>query len=259
MLDALLTIVIGFALGVLIGLTGVGGGALVAPALYVVLGMTYTTAVAMSLIYSVFTKIVGFFQHLRLGNIDWKLTFAYSAAAIPGAVIGARLLYEARASERAFAIAMAIILAVVALLILAEAGVAAVSHRKKPFDAARLDAPAIVTISILSFVVGILLGMTSVGSGSVIILSMIFLFQLPARVIVGSNIAIALVMVVPAGLTHVLVGGVDVRRLALLMVGSVLGTVIGSRGTTWLADRQLKLLIAVIVLVSAVATFVKAY
>jgi uncharacterized membrane protein YfcA len=66
-------------------------------------------------------------------------------------------------------------------------------------------------------------------------------------------------MVIPAGLTHVLVGGVDVRRLALLMAGSVLGTVIGSRGTTWLDDRPLKLLIAAIVLLSAIATFVKAY
>lgn len=259
MLDALLTIAIGFALGVLIGLTGVGGGALVAPALYVVLGMTYTTAVAMSLVYSVFTKIVGFFQHLRLGNIDWKLTFVYSAAAIPGAVIGARALYEARASERTFALGMALILAAVALLIFAEAGVAALSTWKKPFDVTRLGATAVVTISVLSFFVGILLGMTSVGSGSVIILSMIFLFRVPARVVVGSNIAIALVMVVPAGLTHVLVGGIDVRRVTLLMVGSVLGAVIGSRGTTWLKDRQLKLLIAAIVMVSAVATFLKAF
>src|SRR5688500_13262310 len=66
-LDIVVTVGIGFVLGFLIGLTGVGGGALVAPALYVILGMSYTGAVAMSLVYSFFTKIVGLVQHVRLG------------------------------------------------------------------------------------------------------------------------------------------------------------------------------------------------
>jgi hypothetical protein len=258
-LDILVTVLIGFVLGFLIGLTGVGGGALVAPALYVILGTTYTGAVAMSLVYSVFTKIVGFVQHLRLGNIDWRLTLVYSLAAIPGAVIGAHALHAARDVERAFAIGMAMLLVAVALLILAEASIATLSNRDKPFDASRLGPGAIVVISIISFIVGVVLGITSVGSGSIIILSMVFLFRMPARRIVGSNIAIALVMVIPAGLTHVVIGGIDVRQLALLLAGSVVGTVIGSRGTTWLGDRQLKIVIALLVLVSAAATFLKAW
>lgn len=259
MLDTILTIAIGFVLGFLIGLTGVGGGALVAPALYVALGTSYTAAVAMSLVYSVFTKLVGFVQHLRLGNIDWKLTFVYSAPAIPGGVIGARLLYAAPAAERLFAIVMACILAGVAVLIFAEATFATLAKRKAAFDTAQLGARQVAVISVISFAVGILLGATSVGSGSVILLSMVFLFRMRARRIVGSNIAIALVMVVPAGLTHVVVGGVDIRRLVLLMLGSVVGTVLGSRGTTWLTDRQLKVAIAAIILVSAAATFLKAW
>lgn len=259
MLDIVATIGIGFVLGFLIGLTGIGGGALVAPALYVVLGLGYTAAVSLSLVYSVFTKIVGFFQHLRLGNIDWKLTVAYSLPAIPGAVVGARVLYAAPELERVFAIAMVVILIGVAAGMLAEATLDALATRAKPFDVGKLGPSAIVAIATLAFFVGILLGVTSVGSGSVIILSMVFLFRLSARRMVGTNIAIALVMVIPAGLTHAIVGGVDVRRLALLMAGSVVGTWLGSRGTTWLPDRQLKIVIAIIIVISAVATVVKAW
>jgi len=66
----------------------VGGGALVAPALYVVLQVSYAQAVTLSLIYSVFTKILGFLQHLRLGNVSWRVTLLYGVAGIPGAVLG---------------------------------------------------------------------------------------------------------------------------------------------------------------------------
>ena len=259
MLDIVVTIGIGFVLGFLIGLTGVGGGARVAPALYVILGMSYTGAVAMSLVYSIFTKIVGLIQHMRLGNVDWKLTLAYSLPAIPGAIIGSRALYAVPHLERMFALAMVAVLILVAAGMVAEASVAALASRPKPFDVEHLDAAAIVALSAVAFTVGIMLGITSVGSGSVIILSMVFLFQIPGRQMVGSNIAIALIMLVPAGLTHVLVGGLDGRRLVLMMLGSVVGTMLGSRGTTWLSDRQLKLVIAIVILISATATLIKAW
>ncbi len=68
---------LGFVLGVLIGLTGVGGGALVAPAIYVILGRSYEQAVALSLIYSLLTKVVGAVQHVRQGTVLWKITLLY--------------------------------------------------------------------------------------------------------------------------------------------------------------------------------------
>ena len=259
MLEIVVTIGIGFVLGFLIGLTGVGGGALVAPALYVILGLGYSAAVSLSVIYSVFTKVVGFVQHLRLANIDWKLTLAYGLPAVPGAVVGAYVLYAAPHLERVFALLMVGILIVVALAILAEAAVGALARGARPFDSDRLGPSAIVAVVSIGFFVGILLGVTSVGSGSVVILSMLLLFRIPARRMVGTNIAIALVMTVPAGLTHALVGGVDVRRLILLMAGSIAGTLLGSRGTIWLADRQLRIAIGAILVLSAIATMLKAW
>ena len=259
MLEIVVTIGIGFVLGFLIGLTGVGGGALVAPALYVILGLGYSAAVSLSLIYSVFTKIVGFIQHFQLDNIDWKLTLYYSIPAIPGAVLGSRILYTAPELERVYAFAMVGILIAVALGMLAEAAVRGLASRAKPFDVERLGPRAIVAVALIGFFVGILLGVTSVGSGSVIILTMVFLFRMPARRIVGTNIAIAIVMTVPAGLTHAIVGGVETRRLLLLMAGSIAGTLLGSRGTMWLPDRQLRVAIGLILVLSAVATIIKAW
>ena len=83
-----LSVGLGFVLGFLVGMTGVGGGALVAPALYVILGVDYGQSVALSLIYSVFTKIVSAVQHLRQGTVLWKISLLYGLTAIPGTVLG---------------------------------------------------------------------------------------------------------------------------------------------------------------------------
>ncbi|MGH2498586.1 MAG: TSUP family transporter, partial [Candidatus Limnocylindria bacterium] len=122
----------------------------------------------------------------------------------------------------------------------------------------RLGARGAAAVVAFSFAVGVLLGLTSVGSGSLIILSMVFLFRMSARQIVGTNIAIALIMVIPAGLAHFAAGGIDAPRLALLMAGSVVGTVLGSRATMVVPDRALRNGVALLVLVSAVATIFRA-
>jgi len=258
--DAVLTVPLGFALGFLIGLTGVGGGALVAPSLYVLLGMTYPQAVGMSLIYSVFTKIIGFVQHLRQGNVAWKISLIYGLAGIPGAVLGSVLLYKVTGpGQRLFPFLMGGLLILVAALLLLEAGVASLALRRRPLDPERIDGKGMLGVAAFSSLVGALMGVTSIGSGSLIILSMVFLFRMSARRIVGSNIAIALIMVVPAGLTHFAVGGVDLRRLVLLMLGSIFGTVLGSKASITVPDRTLKFAMAILIFLSALSTLAKAW
>lgn len=258
-MDPALTAGLGLVLGFLIGLTGVGGGALVAPALYVILGMTYTDSVGMSLMFSIFTKIVGSAQHLRQGNVEWRMAALYGVAAIPGAVIGSRLLYAAAGAERLFAVLMAAVLIVVAALLLLEANLSRLALRPRPFHPERVSPKGIALIALFSFCVGVLLGSTSVGSGSLIILSMIFLFQMSARLVVGTNIVIALIMVIPAGLTHFVSGGVDWRLLLLLVGGSAVGTVLGSRATMVVPERGLKTAIALLIVASSVATILRAW
>lgn len=259
-MDLLIAVPLGFVLGFLIGLTGVGGGALVAPALYVVLGLPYGEAVALSLIYSLFTKIVSGVQHLRQGTVLWKITLVYGLLGIPGAVLGSRLVYLAGpGAQRRFPLIMGAVLLVVSALMLLETAMRSLAARQKPFSPHRFGARGIAGIAALQLFVGVLLGVTSIGAGSIIILSMVFLFRMSAREIVGSNIVIALIMVVPAGFTHYLAGGVDWRLLALLLLGSVGGAVLGSKSTMLLPDRALKLAMIALIVGGAVSTIAKAW
>ena len=253
--DWLITVPLGAVLGFLIGLTGVGGGALVAPSLYVILGLNYQDSIALSLVYSLFTKIVGGIQHIRQGTVLWKITLLYGLTGIPGSILGSHAIYRVGpATERIFPYVMAALLATVAVLILLETVLRRLAAREKPFSPYVLTPSAIVAIAI----VGILLGITSVGSGSLVILSMLYLFRMTTQQIVGSNLVIALMMVIPAGLTHFGLGGVSVSLLVLLMLGSLIGTVLGAKTALRLPGWALKLVIVVLILAGAVATVAKA-
>jgi uncharacterized protein len=251
---------IGFVLGVLIGLTGVGGGAVVAPALYVLLGLGYGEAVALSLVYSVATKIVGAIQHIRQGTVLWKLSLLYGLAGIPGAIAGSRLVYAADpAMQRALPLLMGVILLLAAALIFLDTRTTSVVPWRRPFTPHRISWPMVLAIVVFQSGVGALLGLTSVGSGSLVVLSMVYLFRMPAREIVGSNIVIALLMVVPAGLTHYLTAGVPGDLLVALLAGSLAGAVLGARMTLWVPERPLKRAMALLIAVGALAAIGKAW
>lgn len=259
-MDVLIAVVLGFVLGFLIGLTGVGGGALVAPALYVILGLPYGEAVALSLIYSLFTKVVSGVQHMRQGTVLWKISLLYGLLGIPGAIVGSRIVYLADPGlQRLFPLLMGGILLLVSGLMLLETTMRSLAAREKPFSPHHFAWRGVLAIGALQLLVGLLLGVTSIGSGSIIILSMVFLFRMSAREIVGSNIVIALIMVIPAGFTHYLAGGVDWRLLGLLLLGSVGGAVLGSKSTMLLPDRALKLAMIALIVGGAVSTIAKAW
>jgi uncharacterized membrane protein YfcA len=257
--QALSHVPLGFVLGFLIGLTGVGGGAVVAPALYVILRVPYAEAVSLSLVYSLFTKVFGLGQHLRQGTVRWKVTLLYGLTGVPGAVIGSRLLYTVgEGTRQAFPFLMSGLLVVVSLLLLAEPAINRLLPAEKPIRPDKIGWKAVFGIAAFQLVVGLLLGLTSVGSGSLVLLSMFLLFAMPAREIVGSNIAIALMMVIPASATHFALSGVDALRLVLLLAGSLLGAVLGARTTMVLPDRVLKAVVVALILAGAVGTVVRA-
>ena len=254
-----ITIALGFVLGFLIGLTGVGGGALIAPTLYVVLGLTYQSAVAVSLIYAVITKVVGAVQHIRQGAVLWRVTLLYGGLGIPGAIVGARLVYLAGdATERIFPFIMSGVLMLVAGLLFREARAGAVGDRRKPFSPHAIGIRGVLVVAVLQMFVGILLGATSIGAGSIVILSMLYLFRMNAHQVIGSNIIIALVMAAPAWLTHYAVAGIDWKLLGLLLVGSSVGAILGAKSTLRLPERQLKFAVAGLIFIGAAATFAKA-
>lgn len=224
-----------------------------------ILGLTYQDSVALSLVYSVFTKIVGAIQHMRQGTVLGKITLVYALTGIPGAVLGSGAVYWAGGTaQRVFPFLMGGVLIVVAGLILAESAIRSRSSLPKPFSPHRITVGGIIAIGAFQLVVGTLLGITSVGSGSLVIVSMLYLFRMSAKEIVGSNIVIALVMVIPAGLTHYAAAGVDWPVLGLLTIGSLVGAVLGARATLIVPERVLTFAIAALIALGAVSTIVKA-
>jgi len=259
-LDTLITVPLGFGLGFLIGLTGVGGGAVVAPALYVLLRLSYQDAVTLSLVYSFFTKIAGALQHIRQGTVRWKPTLLYGLTGVPGAIAGARIVHWAGTSgERVLPLVMAGVLVVVALLILTEDEIRRRAGWRAPFTPDTVTPVSVLVVGAGQLVVGLLMGLTSVGSGSLVILSMLYLFRMSAQEVVGSNIVIALIMVLPAALAHAAVAPVSWSLLALLLLGSIVGAALGARVTLRLSERTLKRIIAALLAAAAVATVVKAW
>ncbi len=150
------------------------------------------------------------------------------------------------------------ILLLVAALILLDSTIARAAAWERPFSAREFTWRGVVAIGSFQLVVGALMGLTSIGSGSLVILSMVYLFRMTTREIVGSNIAIALIMVVPAGLTHYLAGGVDWWLLGSLLVGSTVGAVLGARSALRVPDRALSRLMAGLIAAGALSTIVKA-
>jgi uncharacterized membrane protein YfcA len=258
--DQLISVALGSGLGFLIGLTGIGGGAVVAPALYVLLRLSYQDAVTVSLIYSSVVKIGGALQHLRQGTVRWRPTLLYGLAGVPGAVVGARIVHWAGpAGERALPLFMAGLLPIVALLILTEQEIRRRAGWTTPFGTDRLTPASILVVAAWQLLVGLIMGLTSVGSGSLVILSMLYLFRMSASEVVGSSIVIALIMVLPAALAHAAVTPVDWSLLALLLLGSIVGAALGAKVTLLVSDRTLKRMIVALIVVAAIATFVKAW
>lgn len=250
---------LGFVLGFLVGMTGVGGGALVAPALYVILNLPYTQAVGTSLVYSSFTKILSVVQHIRQKNVKWGLAIAYAMGGIPAAIVGSQLVHLSEPlTKRVFPLLMGFILMGVSAMILFES---AFLHRQrmKPFNPDRFTWSGRLAVVGYMILVGGLVGMTSVGSGSLVILSLILLFQMPVRQMVGTDITVAIFMIVPAGATHFLIGGVNSRTLVFLLLGALAGAVLGSKATMKIPDRPLKITIACLILISSIATILKAW
>lgn len=251
----------GFAVGVLVGLTGVGGGSLMTPLLMLLFGFKPATAVGTDLLYAAITKGGGSWVHHRHDNIDWAITGRLALGSVPAAGLTLLLLAQLDIGSHgapaliSFVLGFALLLTA-ASLVFRQRLLALAKRRGASADFSHRHVAG-VTVAV-GALLGVLVTICSVGAGALGFTALSFLYpSLAARRIVGSDIAHAVPLTLIAGLGHGWLGTVDVLLLASLLIGSLPGIALGAHFAARVPERALRgLLASVLLLVGGKLIFV---
>lgn len=236
----------GFAVGLLVGVTGVGGGALMTPLLVLLFGIHPTTAVGTDLLYAAATKTVGTAVHGASGTVDWRIVGRLASGSVPATIatlfVLAHIEAHVGAANHIITLVLGAALIATAIAILFRRLI--LSYFAKHVDA--IDPRRVRNFTIvLGAVLGVLVSLSSVGAGAIGVTVLLILYpSLPASKLVGSDIAHAVPLTLIAGFGHWLIGSVDLHLLASLLTGSIPGIIIGSLIAARIPDRVLRPILA---------------
>ncbi len=246
---------LGFVVGFLVGLTGIGGGSLMTPLLILVGGVRPLVAVGTDLAYAAITKAVGAVVHFRQQTVDLGITWRLGIGSIPAALAGVAVITWVRAGAHNGAVDLFITRAVgVALVLVALNLFLSPLYRKASRETqAPLPQRWQMALTVLAGVgTGFLVGLTSVGAGSLISAALLILYpRLPLSRIVGTDILHATFLGAAAGLAHFGMGSVDLQILGGLVLGSIPGVWCGSRLAVTVPDKVLRPILATVLLGTA--------
>jgi uncharacterized membrane protein YfcA len=257
-----MVIAFGLGVGVLIGLTGIGGGSLMTPLLVLFAGISPVVAIGTDLAYGAVTKTLGGWRHWRKGTVDLGLSKWLAVGSVPGALVGVWLLdvlhtAYGKSFEPALLGAVAVALLVVALTILGRA-LFMPKLVAREVDAIEQTRRTKLTAVCIGAVLGLILGLTSVGSGALIGLALILVFKLTPHRVVGTDVFHAAILLWAAGVAHVVSGNVDFALMGTILVGSLPGVLIGTRLVTHVPGAVLRPVLGCVLLGSALGVLSKA-
>jgi uncharacterized protein len=241
----------GFCVGVLVGLTGVGGGSLMTPVLILLFGIHPASAVGTDLLYAAATKTGGTLVHGLVGTIDWRIVGLLASGSLPAAVVtlfvASRLGMSGSQVERVIAFVLGLALLATALALVFRARlIASLGGRAERANGRRTASLTVLT----GMALGMLVSLTSVGAGALGVTALILLYPaLPMARIVGSDIVHAVPLTLVGGIGHWLAGSVNGAILVSLLVGSLPGIVAGSYAAAHVPERALRLTLAAVLLV----------
>lgn len=232
-----LVIAFGFGVGILIGLTGIGGGSLMTPLLVLFAGIPPVVAIGTDLAYGAITKTLGGWRHLRKGTVDVGVSKWLAIGSVPGAIAGVFLLERLIAAygdgfQPVLLGAIAVALLIVAVTILGRALFMPKLVARERESIKQTRRTKLTAVS-LGAVLGLVLGVTSVGSGALIGLALILVFKLTPRRVVGTDVFHAAILLWAAGIAHLVSGNVNFALMGTILIGSLPGVWIG----TQLIDR----------------------
>ncbi len=243
----------GFAVGMLVGMTGVGGGALMTPILIMLFGIHPATAVGTDLLYAAATKTGGSLVHGFARSIDWRVVGRLATGSVPATVVTLGALSHFNLSGDAARNLITLVLSVALFataFVLVFGGTIIAAYRAR---VAELDPQRTATNTILiGALLGVLVSISSVGAGAIGVVALIMLYpHLPMARIVGSDIAHAVPLTLIAGTGHWLMGSVDWHIMGSLLVGSLPGIFVGSYFAIRIPERALRLVLATTLFVVA--------
>lgn len=248
--------VAGFAVGAIVGLTGVGGGSLMTPLLVLLFGVSPSVAVGTDLLYAAATKSGGTLAHSLKGTVDWAITRALAYGSLPAAGLTLWLVHTfapgglGGASKLiSGALGVALVLTAVSLVFRKRIQAFGVRHAPAVPNPTRTFWLTVATGAIL----GSLVSISSVGAGALGVTALFFLYpSLPAHRIVGSDIAHAVPLTLVAGLGHWWLGSIDWALLGSLLLGSLPGIWLGSQVGAKVPEKVLRPILAgMLVLIGA--------
>ena len=238
---------IGLVVGILIGMTGLGGGVLLLPILIFGLRVPPMLAVGTDALFNFVTKIGSGWMHLRRGTVRRRVVLALAVGSIPGSVAGVSLLGHLRNVYGAgvnhfITIAVGILLVCIPTLLFFQNRIEErVTHRPPTMK-------SFVGMSAIGLLAGFLVGMTSVGSGSIIMMLLLLFYSYPPKVMVGTDIVHAVALTGVTTLLHWHLNNVDFGLAGALLIGSIPGGLIGSHLSTRVPVPWLRRILCTILL-----------
>jgi uncharacterized membrane protein YfcA len=230
-------VLFGLGIGVLVGMTGMGGGSLMTPLLILIFGISPTTAIGTDIFYAAVTKTVGGWRHLKMKTVNMDLVKWLAIGSVPSAVGGVLLVSwlqtqvgEDRLDELVYAVLGGTLL-MVGIITLARALILrSLIDERDRFEVERRHKVAAIVIGATT---GFVIGITSAGSGTVIAILLIAVYRLSPKKVVGTDVFHAAILLWAAGIAHWVGGNVDFVLAGNILLGSIPGVVIGAS----LSDR----------------------
>jgi hypothetical protein len=244
----------GLLVGSLVGLTGMGGGSLMTPLLIFLFGFNPSVAIGTDILHGAVFKTVGAIRHRMLGTVHARLSGWMFLASAPMSLAGVSLATWIKheygdSTDSVLGVVLGAALVAGGLGLLAKSAVGHTERPDAPFLLEKKHRWAAVTIG---FFGGLIVGLTSVGTGVFFGLSLLVLFPLRTAIVVGTDIFHAAALLWVAGMGHFVAGNVDLSAAGWLLVGSVPGVLFSSQFTVKLPDRSLRLALSTVLIASGV-------
>lgn len=245
----ILVAVAGLIVGIAVGLTGMGGGALMTPVLVLLFGVQPLAAVSSDLVASLIMKPAGVLVHLRRRTVRWPLVGWLAAGSVPTAFLGVVVLRTLGHGSKVQNIVQAALGAVLLLGVLALLARAAIERRRPAADAPVRIRP--LRTVLIGAAVGFVVGMTSTGSGTLVIVTLMLVYpRLRGSQLVGTDLTQALPMVGSAALAHIFFGDFRLGLTLSIVAGSIPGVILGASISSRASTRFLRPALAIVMLAS---------